>query len=55
MMNCLDSNDENFASHYQNILIVKELQKTFGEMYLDGKKTIVSYDFFVVTNIRIDH
>ena len=35
-------------------MIVKELQKCFGDMYSGGKKTISSYDFFLPANIRID-
>ena len=54
-VNFLDGNDEQFVSHYQNILIVKEIQKTFGEMYLGGKKIIMCDYFFIVTNKRIDH
>ena len=54
-MACLDINGEKFVSHYQNILIVKELQIRFGDMYLDGKDTFLSYNLFIVTNISIDH
>ena len=53
-MNGLDSNYKQFTSHYQNILILKELQNIFGDIYLGGKKTKVSYDFFIVTNTRIN-
>ena len=31
---------------------MKELQKTFGEIYL-GKKTISTNEFFILSNIRI--
>ena len=55
IMNGIDSNDEKFASHYQNILIVKELQKGFGEMYFGSKKTILSDNFFITTNTRINN
>ena len=53
MRNSLDKNDNQFASHYQKILILKESQKCFGEMYLCGKKTFLSNDLFIVSNIRI--
>ena len=52
-MNYLDKNYDQFASHYQNILTVKELQKGFSEMYLSGKKKIIYVDIFIVTNKRI--
>ena len=35
-------------------MIVKELQKSFGEMYLGDKKTISSDELFIITNIKID-
>ena len=40
--------------HYQNITIVKELQKCFGEIYLEGKKIITTDLLFIISNIRID-
>ena len=55
MMNYLDSNYENFYFCYQNLFIVKELQRNIDEMYLGGGNTIVSNDVFIMTNIRIDH
>ena len=36
MMNSLDKNIKYFYHHYQKITIMKELQKIFGEMYLEG-------------------
>ena len=54
MMDCLDRNNEKCSSRYQKIIIVKELEK-IGEMYLGHKKTIISDDIFIVTNIRIDY
>ena len=41
-----------FYHHYQNIMIVKELQKCFGEIY-SGKKTIPTDVLFIMANIRI--
>ena len=36
---------------FQKIMIFRELQKCFGEIYLGGKKTISTDMFFMVTNI----
>ena len=35
-------------------MIVKELQKCFGEIYLGGKKNITTDVLFIMENIRID-
>ena len=35
-------------------MIVKELQKNFGDICLEGKKTISTYGFFIIENLRID-
>ena len=53
MMNWLDIKNKHFAYHDQNTMILKELQKTFGEMYLEVLKTISSDKLFIITNIRI--
>ena len=53
MMNYLDIIDKKFASNDQKVLILKDPQKIFCEMYLGGKKTIVTDDLFIVKNIRI--
>ena len=55
MMNFLDRKNDKFASHYQNILAVKESHNYFGEMYLGGKKMIIYDDLIIVTNKRIYH
>ena len=52
-MNGLDRNNKTFAHNYQNIMILKELQKRFGEMYLE-KKPINNDELFIISNIRID-
>ena len=49
----LDKKNEPFVHHYQNIMIVKELQKSFGEIYLGGNKIIATDVFYIVANIRI--
>ena len=36
MMNSLDKNNKDFSRNYQKIMIVKEIQKKFGEIYLGG-------------------
>ena len=40
--------------HYQNIMIVKWVQKTVGEIYLGVNITIATGVLFIVVNIRID-
>ena len=35
--------------------IKKNMQNCFGEMYFVRKKTIVTDNFFIVKNIRINH
>ena len=35
-------------------MIVKELQKRFGRIYLGGGETINTDGFFIISNIRID-
>ena len=52
-MNGLDSNGEKFDSHYQNILILKYLQKHFCEVHFGWGNNIVTDDLSTVTNIRI--
>ena len=46
-------NGEQCVYHYQNILILKDIHKSFGAINFGGKKTIVTDNFFIVTNIRI--
>ena len=53
IMNCLGSYEDQFLSYYQKILVLKYLQKHFGEMYLGGKNNIVRDDLFIVKNIKI--
>ena len=35
-------------------MIVKELQKCFGDIYFGGNKNTATYVFFIMENIRID-
>ena len=44
---------QHFVHNYQNIMIMKELQKKIGEIYL-GEKTISTDHFFILENIRIN-
>ena len=44
--------ERDFISEEKACEIIKEM---FGEIYLCGKKTIISYDLFIVTNISTDH
>ena len=50
----LDSNNKTLFHHYQNIMIVKELQEHFGEIYVGRKKIIATDVLFFVDTIRID-
>ena len=50
-MNGLERKGPHFIHMFQKIMIFRELQKTFGEIYLGGKKTISTYMFFMVANI----
>ena len=51
MMNGLKRESQHFAHNFQKIMIFRELQKCFGEIYLGGKKTISTDMFFIVANI----
>ena len=51
MLNDLVSGSQYFLHNYQKIMIFRELQKSFGEIYLGGKKTISTDMFFIVANI----
>ena len=35
-------------------MTVKELQKSFGNIYIGGKKNIATDILFIISNIRID-
>ena len=37
----------NFVSHDQNVVILKELQTTLRQLYIEGKRTIMIYLFFI--------
>ena len=52
MMIGLDKKRQHFVHNYQNIMIMKELQKHFGKMYL-GKKISIDV-FFILENLRIN-
>ena len=51
MMNGLERKGPHFIHMFQKIMIFRELQKCFGEIYLGGKKTISTDMFFFVANI----
>ena len=44
---------QHFVHNFQKIMIMKELQKCFGEIYSGGKKTISTDHFFILENLRI--
>ena len=48
MLNGLKKESQDFVHHLKNIMIIKELQKKIGEIYLKGKKTISTDLFFVL-------
>ena len=54
MLNGLGGGGKIFIHNYQKIMIMKDLQKCFGEIYLGGKKRISTDDFFILANIRIN-
>ena len=51
MLNDLVSGNQYFVHSFQKIMIFSELQKSFGEIYLDEKKTISTDMFFILENI----
>ena len=48
----MDKN-QTFVHHYQNIIIVKLLQKIIGDIYLGKEKTIATGVLFIMENTRI--
>ena len=53
-MICLDEKNQHFVHNDQNIMIMKELQKMFGEMYLGGRGSISTDVSFILENLRIN-
>ena len=51
MLNSLERESQDFVHNFQNIMILRELQKNFGGIYLGGKKTICTDMFFILENI----
>ena len=51
MLNSLKTGSQYFVHNFQKIMIFRELQKKFGEIYLNGKKTISTDMFFILANI----
>ena len=51
MLNGLKIESQYFVHNFQNIMILRELQKQFGEIYLGEKKTISTDMFFILENI----
>ena len=50
-MNGLKTGSQYFVHNFQKIMIFRELQKCFDEIYLGGKKTISTDMFFILENI----
>ena len=53
-MNGMKRESQHFVHNFHKIMIFRELQKNFGEIYLGGKKTISTDMFFIVANIKIN-
>ena len=51
MLNDLVSGSQYFVHHFQKNKIFRELKKSYGEIYLGGKKTISIDMFFILANI----
>ena len=51
ILNGLKTGSQHFVHNFQTIMIFRELQKHFGEIYLDGGKNISTDMFFIVANI----
>ena len=51
MLNGLKRESQHFVHNDQNIMILRELQKYFGEIYLGGKKTTSTDILFILENI----
>ena len=51
MLNGLKTGSQYFVHNFQTIMIFRELQKRFGEMYLGGKKNISTDMFFILEDI----
>ena len=52
-MYILDRKNKQISHYYQNIIILKELQKCFGNMYFGWGGTTTD-ELFIISNIRID-
>ena len=46
---------QHFAHNLQNTMIIKELKKCFGDIYLEGEQTISTNHFFILENLRINY
>ena len=51
MLNGLKIERQHFVHDFQRIMILRELQNIFGEIYLGRKKTISTDMFFILANI----
>ena len=51
MLNGLKRESQDFAHNFQKIMILRELQKQFGEIYLGGGGGISTDMFFILENI----
>ena len=51
MLNGLKTGSQYFVHNFQKIMVFREIQKQFGEIYLGRKKTISTDMFFILANI----
>ena len=51
MLNVLKTGSQHFVHNFQKIMIFRELQKKFGEIYLCRKRNISNDMFFILENI----
>ena len=47
MLNGLKIGSQHFVHNFQTIMIFRELQKKFGEIYLGGTRPYVSHNFAI--------
>ena len=55
MLNGQEKKSQHFAHNLQNTMIMKELKKCFGDIYLEGEQTISTNHFFILENLRINY
>ena len=49
-----DLDDNNYASNYLKAVTLKDMQTSFGHMYIGSKETIITDKLFIVSNIHVN-